>query len=170
MDQTMLNRTVNEVEYRAVSNFVYLECQLADEGRWDEWEELLADDMHYWVPGTLDDPDPDRDVSIINDNRSRLATRLRQLRTGTRLAQAPLSAMRRIVSNLVAWRDEDGVFVVEANFVIFEMQNQSTLVLNQWPGRVCYRLRGKGQGFEMVRKRVDLIAVASGIPSLGFIV
>ena len=126
--------------------------------------------MHYWVPGTLDDPDPDRDVSIINDNRSRLATRLRQLRTGTRLAQAPTSEMRRMISNLVIWLEEDGEYVAEANFVIFEMQKQSTMTMNQWPGRVSYRLRSKLQGFEMARKRVDLIAAASGIPSLGFII
>ena len=68
---------LTEAEYRTVVDFIYRECQLADEGRWDEWEELLADDMHYWVPVNPEDADPDRDVSIINDNRSRLATRLR---------------------------------------------------------------------------------------------
>lgn len=166
----MPDTTVTEAEYRALSDFVYLECQLADEGRWDEWEDLLADDMHYWVPATLDAPDPDRDVSIINDNRSRLATRLKQLRTGTRLAQAPKSAMRRLISNLVVRREGDGEYTAEANFVIYELQSQSTMTLNQWPGRVIYHLRSKGAGFEMARKRVDLVAVAGGIPSLGFIV
>jgi len=143
---------------------------LADEGRWEEWEALLADDMHYWVPANPDDADPNLDVSIINDNRSRLATRLRQLKTGTRHSQAPRSIMRRMIANLVVRKSIPEEFEVEANFVVYEFQRQSTMELCQWPGRVRYRLRDKDGSFEIASKRVDLIMASGGLPTLGFII
>lgn len=160
---------VTDEERRALEAFVYLEAQLADESRYDEWEALLADDVRYWVP-VQPDADPDRDVSIINDNRSRLATRLRQLRTGTRHSQAPQSSMRRMLSNLVFERLDDGLFAVEANFVIHEYQVQSVNELALWPGRVRYHLRADGASFKIVLKKVMLVHAAGPLPSLAFLV
>ncbi len=162
--------TVEENAYRRVCDFIFNECQLADESRWEEWEALLADDMHYWVPVAGADADPDRDVSIINDNRSRLRTRLKQLKTGTRHSQSPISIMRRMLSNIVVRLADDGLTQVEANFVVYEYQTQSTMTMNTWPGRVQYRLREKGNSFEIVQKRVDLIMATGNLPSLAFII
>jgi 3-phenylpropionate/cinnamic acid dioxygenase small subunit len=166
-DQTMAVSAQERLELEA---FVYREAQLADESRYDEWEALLADEMRYWVPVVHDNPDPERDVSIINDNRARLATRLRQLRTGTRLSQAPKSVLRRLLSNLTYARLGDGSFAVEANFVIHEYQTQSVGQLALWPGRVEYRLVRQGADLRMRLKKVMLIHAAGPIPSLAFIV
>ena len=67
-----------DAELRAeVEGFVYREARLADEFQLDEWEALLADDFHYWVPAGPADYDPASatKVSYINDNRNRLETR-----------------------------------------------------------------------------------------------
>jgi 3-phenylpropionate/cinnamic acid dioxygenase small subunit len=58
---------LSEQEHRQLERFIYREAQLADESRYDEWEKLLTDDMKYWVPAGGEDPDPNFDVSIIND-------------------------------------------------------------------------------------------------------
>ncbi|MGD9941959.1 MAG: aromatic-ring-hydroxylating dioxygenase subunit beta [Burkholderiaceae bacterium] len=162
-------RPVTEAERRDLEAFVYYEAQLADEARYDEWEALLGDDMRYWVP-VLPDADPDRDVAIINDNRSRLATRLRQLRTGTRHSQAPLSSMRRMLSNLVFAACEDGSYRVAANFVVHEYQTQSVNQLTLWPGRVEYRLKRRDGRLCMSLKKVMLVHASGPIPSLAFLV
>ena len=39
-------------------------------------------------------------MSVIYDNRNRISTRLKQLRTGKRYAQAPPSNLRRLLSNI----------------------------------------------------------------------
>jgi benzoate/toluate 1,2-dioxygenase beta subunit len=157
-------------ELRAVEAFVYREAQFADESRYDEWEALLTDDMKYWVPAGGENPNPDRDVSIINDNRSRLATRLRQLRTGTRHSQAPKSVMRRMISNLVAEKLEGDEYKIEANFVVYEYQVQSTNQVNTWPGRVEYRLRRVDGALRMALKKVMLIHAAGPLPTLAFLI
>ena len=86
---------IGAAERAELEAFVYREARLADESAYDEWESLLADDMHYWVPVGAADYDPSTRLSFINDNRRRLATRLRQLRSGQRHAQTPPSPMRR---------------------------------------------------------------------------
>lgn len=160
---------VDPAEQRELEAFVYREARLADESRYEEWEALLAENVRYWVP-ILHDADPDRDVSIINDNRSRLATRLRQLRTGTRHSQAPRSVMRRLLSNLVFARTGSEAYRVEANFVIYEFQTQSVNELAVWPGRVEYGLVREGGQLRMALKKVMLVHSAGPIPSLAFLV
>ena len=51
-------------------------------------------------PPAAADSDPLTSVSVIYDNRRRIATRLKQLRTGKRYAQAPPSNLRRLISNI----------------------------------------------------------------------
>jgi 3-phenylpropionate/cinnamic acid dioxygenase small subunit len=163
-------RTLTGGERLELEEFVYLEAQLADESRYEEWEALLSDDMRYWVPVVQEGADPNRDVSIINDNRSRLATRLRQLRTGTRHSQAPRSVMRRMLSNLVFKLHEEGVYGVEANFVVHEFQTQSVNQLSLWAGRAEYRLVRQGDELRMRLKKVLLVNAGGPIPSLAFII
>jgi 3-phenylpropionate/cinnamic acid dioxygenase small subunit len=157
-------------EFRQLEAFIYREAQLADESRYDEWEKLLADDMQYWVPGGDDSADPDFAVSIINDNRSRLATRLRQLKTGTRHSQVPKSRMRRMISNIAAEKTGEGEYKVEANFVVYEYQMQSTHQINVWPGRVEYRLRQVAGELKMSLKKIMLIHAGGNVPTLSFLI
>ncbi len=53
----------------------------------------------YWVPANGDDTDPTRQVSVLFDNRWRIATRIRQLESGKRHAQSPPSRLARLVDN-----------------------------------------------------------------------
>ena len=95
-----LAAVVTEATRREIEAFLFLEARLADESRYAEWEALLTGDMHYWVPNGAADYDPATRLSFINDNRSRLATRIRQLQTGLRHAQTPVSPMRRLIANI----------------------------------------------------------------------
>src|SRR5215472_3678891 len=128
---------------RDIEAFLYLEARLADESRYAEWEALVTDDMHYWVPKGPANYDPATRLSYINDNRSRLATRIRQLQTGLRHAQTPVSPMRRIISNIevIAADEAAGTLVVGSNFVLYEVAAQATRELRIWPGRVTHHLR-----------------------------
>src|SRR5246500_5527658 len=82
-----------------VEQFLYREARLADESDYDAWEALWTDDALYWVPVASTD-DPLQKMSVIYDNRSRIATRLKQIRTGKRYAQSPPSNLRRLLSNI----------------------------------------------------------------------
>ncbi|HZD26436.1 MAG TPA: aromatic-ring-hydroxylating dioxygenase subunit beta [Alphaproteobacteria bacterium] len=156
-------------ERAEVEAFVYREARLADESAYAEWEALLADDMHYWVPQGRADYDPASRISFINDNRSRLDTRLRQLRTGLRHAQTPPSPMRRVISNLEIERLEDG-YAAAGNFVLYEHAVQANNSLRIWAGRVTYGLRHGEDGLRMYRKVVELVNAGGPLPSLAFLI
>jgi 3-phenylpropionate/cinnamic acid dioxygenase small subunit len=166
----MGTRIDNFQEWNEIEEFLYLEAALADESRYDEWEELLEPDMVYWVPRGEGDFDPRRHVSIINDNRPRLATRLRQLKTGTRHSQTPPSLMRRLLSNIRPRRTGPAEYHVHSNFALFEMQMQSIERLVMWAGRVEHKLRRTEAGLRMHSKKVVLVNGGECLPSLAFLI
>jgi 3-phenylpropionate/cinnamic acid dioxygenase small subunit len=157
---------------REIEDFLYLEARLADESQYEAWERLLADDMHYWVPKGPADYDPNQRLSYINDNRARLATRIRQLKTGLRHAQTPPSPMRRIISNIevLAADDDAGTYTVASNFVIYELAVQAGTSLRVWPGRATHRLRRVDGGLRMSQKIVELVTGVVAQPNLAFII
>jgi len=134
---------IDEATRREIEAFLFREARLADESRYEEWEALVADDVHYWVPAAPGDYDPASRLSYINDNRSRLATRIRQLKTGARHSQTPPSAMRRLVSNVevLSADPSNGEYEVASNFVLYELARQATGDLRLWVGRATHRLR-----------------------------
>ncbi|MGH9035926.1 MAG: aromatic-ring-hydroxylating dioxygenase subunit beta [Acidimicrobiia bacterium] len=153
-----------------VEQFIYREARLADEGRYDDWERLWTDDAVYWVPANGDDTDPATRMSIIYDNRSRIATRIKQLRTGKRHSQAPPSRLRRIISNveLLGGDGNHGSDVgVGANFVIYESRERGVTL---WAGRAEYRLRRGEDGWRMAAKKVLLVDNDRALSTLAFLV
>jgi benzoate/toluate 1,2-dioxygenase subunit beta len=162
---------VSDRDYNAARDFLYLEARLADESRYLEWEALVEDDMVYWVPRGEGDFDIDKHVSITADNRSRLRTRIAQLATGKRHAQLPVSAMRRMVSNIEVAAWPEGGWRVLSNFVLYEMRRSSTGKMEVWPGRVEHRLRRRADGtLAMFYKKVMLVHGDEALPSLAFII
>ena len=74
---------LTSLETRAeIEEFLYREARYADEFLLKEWEALLTEDFHYWVPAGRIDGDPAKQLAYLNDNRARVATRIRQLQTG----------------------------------------------------------------------------------------
>ncbi len=162
--------SVDEPTRRDIEAFVYLEARLADESRYDEWEALVTDDMHYWVPFGPGDYEPGTRVSYINDNRARLGTRIRQLATGVHHAQDPPSSMRRVVSNIEILSAEGDEFEVGSNFVLYEHAVQATGHLRLWAGRATHCLRRTADGLRMAAKKVELVNSTSPLPNLPFII
>lgn len=158
---------------KAVEQFVYREARLADELRYDDWEALWTDDAIYWVPANGADTDPTRQVSILFDNRSRIGTRIRQLHTGKRHAQAPPSNLRRLVSNvelLAPHPDLPDDVHVGANFLIVESRERG---ITMWAGRYDYVLRRDDTvegGLRMARKTVILVDNERPLNTLAFLV
>jgi 3-phenylpropionate/cinnamic acid dioxygenase small subunit len=157
---------------RDVEQFLFREARLADENDYDGWEALWTDDAIYWVPAGGADIDPLTQVSVIYDNRNRIATRMKQVKTGKRYAQAPPSNLRRIVGNveLLGGRanPEGGVDLeVGANFLAFESRQRGNEL---WGGRTTYRLRRVDGDIKLSWKKVVLVDNDKELPTLGFLV
>jgi 3-phenylpropionate/cinnamic acid dioxygenase small subunit len=166
---------------REVERFVYREAYLQDRHEYDAWEALWTDDGVYWIPANGDDIDPEREMSIIYDNRSRIALRIRQLHTGRRIAQEPKSNLVRVISNIeVIYRPAtasanasanagaaDADIHVRANAIIFESTARRDTV---WGTRCEYVLRRMDGTLRMARKKVMLVNNAKALPTLAFLI
>ncbi len=150
-----------------VTAFIYREARLQDEHQYDAWESLWTDDGVYWVPANGEGGDPEHVMSIIYDNRSRIALRIRQFHTGKRFSQTPASRLRRLVSNIEVL-DDDGVSLnVACNMLIFENQTRGDVL---WAARTEYTLRRMDGVLRMARKKVTLVNNADALYSMSFLV
>jgi 3-phenylpropionate/cinnamic acid dioxygenase small subunit len=158
-------------DIRDVEQFLYREARFADESDYDSWEALWTDDALYWVPAGNDSADPMEQMSVVYDNRNRISTRLKQLRTGRRYAQAPPSNLRRSISNVELLGGRAAAtgtdLEVGANFLVLESRARGN---HLWGGRVTYRLRRVEGALRMSYKKVVLVDRDKPIPTLGFLI
>jgi 3-phenylpropionate/cinnamic acid dioxygenase small subunit len=158
---------VSDVLLREVEAFVYLEGGLQDRHEYDAWEALWTDDGVYWIPANGDDIDPEREMSIIYDNRSRIALRIRQLHTGRRLAQTPKSNLVRVISNIEIASESGEEINVRANAIIFESAPRRDTL---WGTRYEYTLRRIDGALKMARKKVVLVNNDKALPNMAFLI
>lgn len=160
--------STSAIGLREVEGFLFREARYADEHDYDAWEALWTDDAIYWVPANGDEIDPSAQVSVVYDNRSRIRTRLAQLRTGKRHAQSPKSRLRRLLANIEVLGTEGADTLVGANFVAYEARERG---VTSWAGRVTYRLRRDGDGqVRMAYKKVELVDNEFALPSMSFLI
>jgi len=91
-----------------VENLLYLEADLLDTRRYEQWLDLFTDDVRYWmplrknVPWRERDEDSSRDdeVGWFDDDKATLTKRVKQLLTGIHWAEEPISRVSHFVSNV----------------------------------------------------------------------
>ena len=151
-----------------VTAFIYREARLQDEHQYQAWEALWTDDGIYWVPANSKDIDPEKEMSIIYDNRSRIALRVRQLMTGKHFTQTPQSRLRRLVSNIeLIDQDVGGDIAVASNSLVFESNLRDDTL---WAARNEYRLRYVDGELRMAYKKVTLVNNDKALYTLSFLI
>jgi 3-phenylpropionate/cinnamic acid dioxygenase small subunit len=92
-----------------MEEFLYNEAELLDERRYEEWLELLADDVRYWMPmrrnvkfGELEREftREGQDINWFDEGKDTLTRRVQQILTGVHWAEEPLSRLCHMVSNV----------------------------------------------------------------------
>jgi len=153
--------------HHQVAQFLYHEAHLQDIHDYDGWEALWEDDATYWVPANGQNTDPDREMSIIYDSRSRIRIRIAQLKTGRRHTQTPRSEIAHVISNIVVTEIDGMELSVRANALVYEDNLRGETV---WSSRNDYRLRLVEGAFRLVRKKVGLVNNARPIYTLSFLI
>ena len=153
--------------HHEVSQFIYREARLQDNHEYDAWEALWTDDGVYWIPANGESGDPEQEMSIIYDNRSRIALRVRQFHTGKRYSQSPRSPLRRVVSNVEVLENNGIDLVVTANAIVFEAHARGDTI---WGSRNEYRLRREDGVLRMAGKKVVLTNNERALYSMAFLI
>jgi 3-phenylpropionate/cinnamic acid dioxygenase small subunit len=164
----MLSRESSATLMSAVTAFIYKEARFQDEHQYEAWEALWTDDGIYWVPANGADIDPEKEMSIIYDNRSRISLRIKQLLTGKHHTQTPQSRLRRLVSNVELLDEQPGDDIsVASNSLIFESSLRDDTI---WGARNEYRLRYVGGELRMAYKKVTLVNNDKALFTLSFLI
>ncbi len=158
---------INYSLLREVEQFLYVEARLADENRYKDWESLWADNGVYWVPANSGDIDPEREMSIIYDNRSRISVRINQFLSGKRFSAEPEIQVRRVVSNVELLEETGEEVRVGCNAMYFVSGENDD---EMWGSRNEFLLRRVDGDFKMVRKNVVLVNAAKALPNLVFLI
>ena len=94
----------NEIE-----EFLFAEADLLDERRFEDWLDLLSDDIRYWMPmrrnvkfGELDREftREGQDINWFDEGKETLVRRVKQILTGVHWAEEPLSRICHFVTNV----------------------------------------------------------------------
>jgi len=158
----MLGRVVLQQE---VQEFLYKEARLLDERRLDEWLDLLADDLHYFMPirrnikfgdWDLEYSDPESEISYFDEGKDILQGRVRQINTGVHWAEEPVSRFEHLISNVEILSAEGDEVQVASKFFCY--QNRLQDEVNIFVGRRYDALRRDPETTFKVVKRKILLA------------
>jgi len=136
-----------------VEQFLYHEARLLDTGQLEAWLELFTDDATYWLPLERDQKDPLETSSIIHDDRTLLALRVKQARHPRAHARLPLARTVHQVGNVVVEEANDEVRV-SSTLQVVEFRNEKQRL---YGALVEHRLRLVNGSFKIAHKRVDLV-------------
>ena len=106
-DSALLDRLLLKEE---VTEFLLYEADLLDEHRYDEWLDLLTEDLSYTMPlrlnvGAANHAEREltaagSEVCWFDEGKATLRKRVAQLRTGVHWAEEPLSRVSHLVTNV----------------------------------------------------------------------
>jgi 3-phenylpropionate/cinnamic acid dioxygenase small subunit len=153
----------------AVSDFLVEEAAALDDRRFEDWFQLLADDVEYTAPVRVTrrsgQDDVDEQSAYFDDDKQSLGLRVKRLLTDVAWAEDPPSMTRRFVTNVRISR-EGQELAVRNNLLLFRSRGgEGTYDLIV--GERFDRLREEGQGLLICRRRVVLDQAVLGTKNLG---
>lgn len=154
---------------RDIEAFYYFEAELLDDRRYEEWLDLLAEDIVYFMPlrrnvqyGSQDRAENSReglDAAWFDEGKQTLIQRVRQIRTGIHWAEEPLSRVRHLITNVQITDTPaagGGATEIEAksNFLVY--RNRIDDETDIFAGQRTDRLRYQNGGWKITRRVILL--------------
>ena len=166
---------MNEDFHREIEQFLYREARLLDERRFDEWLDLLTDDVRYWMASRSnryprhskaiaildaaryvdDDMTQDDELAILDEDKQSLNGRVRRLDTGMAWAEDPPSRTRHLVTNIELMSEPaSSEILVYSNFIAYRSRGETEQ--DFYIGGRRDRLRRVDDEWKIAERRVTL--------------
>jgi 3-phenylpropionate/cinnamic acid dioxygenase small subunit len=128
-----------------IEQFLYREARLLDECRFQEWLDLLTEDIRYWMPvmgrryraaskalTRLDavraeerEYSDESELALLDETKDSLARRVARLDSGMAWAEDPPSRTCHIISNVaVQAADSQDHLLVHSNFILYRTRGE----------------------------------------------
>jgi 3-phenylpropionate/cinnamic acid dioxygenase small subunit len=146
-----------------IAQFLFVEAELLDERRHDEWLALLAEDIRYWMPMRRNVKYGDtareftretEDISWFDEGKDTLTRRVRQIQTGIHWAEEPQSRITHMVSNVQLLEVAPREVKAKSRFLIYRnrVETETDLLV----GKREDTLRRDGDGWLIARRKIIL--------------
>jgi 3-phenylpropionate/cinnamic acid dioxygenase small subunit len=145
--------------------FVVREARLLDEGRYDEWLELFAEDGHYWVPLVHGQTDPVLHNSLAYEDTLLLRLRVERLKSPRAFSQQPPSRCHHVLQLPEVDRLDHAAntYGTRTPLLYSETRADNTLRL---AATVFHTLSVIDGALRIRLKRVDLLECETALPSV----
>lgn len=157
----------------SIEEFYFHEAMLQDDRRFEEWLELLSDDLEYWVPVRSTRSRDDMhleftkkgEAAFFDDDKRLIESRVRKLSTGFSWAEDPPSRTRHLISNVMVLDHlADGELRVASSFHIY----RSRLAEDEdwFFGKRIDQLRPHREGWLITKRHVFLDHVSIRVKNI----
>lgn len=159
-----LGAPADDATTRDIERFLYREARLLDREAYAEWFELLAPDIHYWMPGIETRRRDDArsayragDMAYFDDDLEMLRIRIARFAEPTAWADNPATRHVHQITNIEAFETDDADLV--AAFSVFtNVRNRNLKDQDLLYGRREDLLRRDGDGaFRLVRRHILVV-------------
>jgi 3-phenylpropionate/cinnamic acid dioxygenase small subunit len=153
------------VSAAALVDFVYREARLLDEKRFDEWYELLTQDVRYWMPLTRGQPNGETFTSLFYEDRLLLKVRIERLRHPNAFSQQQPSFCQHVLQQPAVETADHGAnhYVTRTPFMYFEAQLDNQLIL---AGVTHHHLTVVDGALRIRLKKIELVNCDAALPSI----
>jgi 3-phenylpropionate/cinnamic acid dioxygenase small subunit len=119
--------------HREVEDFLYMEAELLDERRYTEWLDLIAEDIHYYMPmrrnvkygeWERENTSDKTDINWFDEGKATLTGRVRQINTGLHWAEEPVSRVCHVISNVQLLDVQGDEVKVKSRFIVYRNRLQ----------------------------------------------
>lgn len=146
-----------------IEDFFYSEADLLDERRFNDWLDLLTDDVRYSMPirrnvpqGELDRENtvPRTEMCWFDEGKETLTQRVQQIYTGSHWCEEPLSRVSHLVTNVRLLDVGEHEVRVQCRFLVYRnrLEDEESLFI----GRRIDTLRRVDGSWKIARREILL--------------
>lgn len=167
-DQIADRRLARMLLQHEVEQFYYTEAELLDERRFEEWLDLMTEDVHYFMPlrrnvkygqhAERENTRAGTDSAWFDEGKRTLSQRVAQLATGIHWAEEPLSRISHLVTNVRILTEEvtDDTHEIDVSSRFLVYRNRVDYETDIFVGKRHDRLRRDGQQWQVAAREIIL--------------
>ena len=153
-----------------VTQFLAVEAMLLDEGRFEEWLDLLDESIVYEAPIRLGTNRRDEEFASggyrFRDDKDILRLRVARLKTGAGYAETPPSRTVRSISSICILGETDGVVSVSSALILYRHRGND-MAGDTIHARRNDRLAISEAGLTLLSRSIIFAEVSLSTPNLG---
>ena len=144
--------TKNDVQH-SVEQFLYLQADLLDRKRWQDYIDLFADDGIYWMPPDESYKTWDGQPAIFAEDKNLMTVRMNRVLHPDAWSQRPLWGTNHVVSNVSVLKSGAADIEVRSRFHMMELRRDD---VRHFAGSYFHVLKKIKNGYRIKLQRVDM--------------